>query len=117
MNQNIFKWIARIITLIAIAFMIMFSFDCFEGDSPLNDQLLCFLMHNIPAITLIIVLFIAWKYEVIGGVLFILLAIGMTIFFRSFAGNPYSLIVVGPFLLTGLLFIFSQLKANKPKQE
>jgi len=115
MNYKAFKWVARLIALAAIAFMIMFSLDCFDGEYSLQEKLICLFMHNIPAFILVISLIIAWKWELAGGMIFIFLSMGMSIFFRSFTGNPWSLIVIGPFLITGILFILAW--HYKPKGE
>jgi len=85
--------------------MLMFSFDSFEGDGPMSGKLLGFLMHNIPLLVLTLILVVAWKWEVTGGILMIAGFIAAGIFFRSFSGNPASLIVISPILVTGILFI------------
>ncbi len=79
--------------------------DCFGGTQSWKDQLICFLMHNIPAYILMLVLFIAWRWELAGGILFIVAAVAGALFFRAFNGNPGVLIVMLPFLITGVLFI------------
>jgi hypothetical protein len=105
MREKLLYWIPRILTILAILFMMMFSLDEFGGNDPLGRKLFGFLMHNIPVLILTAVLVIAWRWEVAGGSLFILAAIGESILFRSFSGNPWSLIVIAPFLIVGLLFI------------
>jgi hypothetical protein len=105
MKAKAIYWIPRIFTIIAILFMMMFSIDVFSGDEPMGRKMLGFLMHNIPVLILTAVLVVAWKWEVIGGILFITAAIAGSLYFRGFSGNPGSLIVMVPFLITGLLFI------------
>ena len=105
MKAKLLYWIPRIFTIIAILFMLMFSIDVFGGDEPIGRKILGFFMHNIPVLILTGVLVIAWKCEVIGGILFVIAAITGSIFFRAFSGNPGSLIVMAPFIITGLLFI------------
>jgi hypothetical protein len=83
----------------------MFSLDVFGGNEPLGRKLLGFLIHNIPVLILIVVLIIAWKWEFAGGVIFIIAFIISCFWFHSFTGNPGSLIVTTPFLITGILFI------------
>lgn len=107
MNYKAFKWVARLIALAAIAFMMLFSLDCFDGEYSFQEKLICLFMHNIPAFILIISLIIAWKWELAGGMIFIFLTMAMAIFFRSFTGNPWSIIVISPFLITGVLFILA----------
>lgn len=106
MKKIIFHWSPRILAILAILFMMIFSLDCFEGGVA-KDILICFVMHNIPALIIIGVLIIAWKWELIGGILFVIAFFAAGIFFKSFTSNPASLIVIAPFLLTGVLFIIN----------
>jgi hypothetical protein len=105
MTRKVLYWAPRILAILAILFMMMFSVDCFGENESLKNQLICLFMHNIPAFILILVLIVAWKWELIGGTIFILAFIAGTIFFNSFTGNWGSLVVISPFLITGILFI------------
>jgi hypothetical protein len=105
MKQKILFWIPRVMAILAILFMMMFSIDVFEANEPIYRKLLGFVMHNIPVLILIIILLVSWKYEIIGGILFIAFSIAGSIFFRTFSGNPASLVVMVPFLIVGILFI------------
>jgi hypothetical protein len=105
MTAKILYWVPRILTILAILFMMMFSLDMIGENIPLGKKLLGLLIHNLPALILAAILVVAWKKELIGGLLFIVAFIAASIFFRSFSGNPGSLIVILPFLLTGILFI------------
>jgi hypothetical protein len=113
MKKTVLFWIPRIISILAIVFVVMFSLDVFGGNEPITKKLLAFLIHNIPALILIAALIIAWKRELIGGILFIVLFLVGCYFFKSFAGNPASLIVISPFLLVGILFILSSTRTKK----
>ena len=105
MKAKFFLWTPRVLTILAILFMMMFSFDVFGGNEPLTRQLLGFLIHNIPAFIFTGVLVLAWKNELAGGLVFIICFLFSSIAFDSFTGNPWSLLVIGPFLLIGGLFI------------
>ena len=105
MKAKTLYWTPRIITILAILFMMLFSFDVFGEEVSLGKKLLGFLMHNIPVIILTIVLIIAWKWENIGGILLIVTFIATGILFHSFSGNSASLIIITPFLITGILFL------------
>ena len=104
MNKNFFFWFPRILAIFAILFMLIFSLDCFDEES-VKDIFICFVMHNIPAFIIMAVLIIAWKWELIGGILFILVFIEGCIFFKVFQGNTGALVVMAPFLLVGILFL------------
>jgi hypothetical protein len=113
MKNRVIYWIPRILALLAILFMGMFSLDSFGGDESTGKKLLGFFVHNIPVLVLIIFLVIAWKHELAGGLLFIVASIAMSIFFRSFSGNPGSIIVISPFLITGLFFVLNHFLRKK----
>ena len=51
------------------------SLDVFEGNYGFWGTILGLFMHNIPAFVLLAVLLISWKYEIVGGVAFILAGI------------------------------------------
>ena len=114
---KILYWVPRILAILAILFMMMFSLDSFGGNAPFSRQLLGFLIHNIPVFILIIALVIAWKYEILGGVIFILMFFALGIFFKSFSGNSGSLMIITPFLLAGAMFILHEVLSAKSKQE
>jgi hypothetical protein len=109
MKSRIFYWIPRVLAIISILFMTLFSLDAFGGNESFGMKMLGFLMHNIPVLIVTAILVVAWKWEVAGGILFILSFITGTLFFHSFSGNPGSIIVIAPLLLIGILFIFHSL--------
>ena len=108
MASKIMYWIPRVLTIIFILFMTMFSLDVFGGDESIGAKMLGFLIHNIPVLIIIAILIIAWRQEIIGGALLMLAALTGTHFYHSFAGNPWSLVVLAPFFFTGILFILHQ---------
>jgi hypothetical protein len=85
--------------------MTLFSLDVFAGNESFAMKMLGFFMHNIPVLIVTAVLVVAWKWEIAGGILFILSFVTGTLFFHSFSGNPGSIVVIAPFLLIGILFI------------
>lgn len=117
MKDKFLYWTPRILAILGILFMLLFSLDCFNPDETLKNQLVCLFMHNIPAFVCIAALLIAWRWELIGGIIFIVFFIAAAIFFRSFAGNPASLVVISPFLVTGALFIFSDRESKRALKE
>jgi hypothetical protein len=105
MKSRLLYWIPRVLAIVSILFMAMFSLDAFAGNESFGMKMLGFLMHNIPVLIVTAILIIAWKWEVAGGILFILAFTAGTIFFHSFTGNPGSIVVIAPFLIIGILFI------------
>ncbi len=109
-------WAARILCILAIAFLTMFSFDVFEEGTGLGQEILGFLMHNIPSFVMIILLIIAWKHELVGGVLITLVGLAASAYFFSVNyGRSHSVsmglrtvaLIGAPFIIVGILFIIS----------
>jgi hypothetical protein len=113
MTIKVLYWTPRIIAIMAILLMMMFSIDCFGEYGSIEDQLICFLMHNLPSFAFIASLAIAWKWETAGGILFLLCFVAAGILFGSFTGNFASLIIIGPLLICGMLFILHDYLKNK----
>ena len=71
-------WLPRILTIIFIAF------DIFAEDYKWYEIIIGVFMHLIPSFALIIILIIAWKRELVGGIIFIILSLIFTIFFNTY---------------------------------
>ncbi|MCK9186469.1 hypothetical protein M0P48_03455 [Candidatus Gracilibacteria bacterium] len=65
-------WTPRILSIIFICFLALFSLDIFDGNYGFWGTVLGLFMHNLPSIFLTIILIISWKYEIVGGIAFIL---------------------------------------------
>ncbi len=126
MKNNVLQWIPRILAILAILFVMMFSLDVFGGNEPIYMQLVGFLIHNIPAFVLMAALAIAWKREFLGGLIFIGLgtALSIFVFILNYNRNHSALISLGiilmvafPFVVAGILFIFSHNLTKKKLQK
>ncbi len=71
-------------------------------------------MHLIPSFILIIILAIAWRYEVIGGILFLILSIIYiciaAVSVPILIALSWSVVIAAPFIVIGILFIFIGMK-------
>ncbi len=68
-------WAPRIIMILFILMISMMALDAFEGDQSIFKKIIGFIIHLIPTMVLIVVLFFSWRREWIGGIFFILLGI------------------------------------------
>ena len=78
MEKNISKslyWTPRILSIIFILSLLLLSLDVFAEGLSFWETALGLFMHNIPALVLLIALLISWKYEIVGGIVFILAGI------------------------------------------
>ena len=115
-STKLLHWMPRILCILAILFISMFAFDVFSPNLTFWQQIGALFMHLIPSIILLVILFIAWKWELIGGIIFLLIGLGFSpfIFTHNYHMNHsvgMSLFVVLminiPFALVGILFIVS----------
>ncbi|HBV58322.1 MAG TPA: hypothetical protein DEB73_03640 [Candidatus Magasanikbacteria bacterium] len=68
-------WTPRVLSIIFILFLALFSLDIFDGNYGFWGTILGLFMHNIPSMILSIILIISWKYEIVGGISFIMVGI------------------------------------------
>jgi len=118
-------WAPRVLAMLAILFVSMFSLDAFHASVPLKDQILDWLMHMLPSFVLIIVLVIAWKWENIGGIIFLSVGLAFSpyVFWGNYTHNHsiwlsffIILTITFPFMLTGFLFMLSYYTKKKAKE-
>lgn len=119
---KIMHWIPRIICILAILFVSMFALDSFDPKLTLWQQLQEFFIHLIPSYILILLLIVSWKWELIGGLLIMVLALGFapSIYFHNYQMNhsvwislSVILMINAPFIITGVLFILSHFLKKK----
>jgi hypothetical protein len=108
-------WTPRILGIIFILFLMIFSLDVFEPGLTVWQIIIGLFMHNIPALLLLIVLIISWKYEIVGGIIFNLA--GLLYILMLFMNSNFqlymlswSLIIAGPAFLIGILFLINCFK-------
>jgi len=101
----------------------MFSLDIFEMNLGFWGTIVGLFMHLIPSFVLIIILIFAWRYEWLGGVVFILAGVFyMTMLLLNSSFEWYMLswiaIISGPAILIGILWFLSWTKrTNKGKRK
>jgi hypothetical protein len=117
-------WTPRLISIAFICLLAMFSLDVFESGKSASQVLIGFLIHNIPVFVLLIILGISWKYEIVGGIAFILagllylVMILKNIITTGFQWYYFSWIglISGIAFLIGILFLIGWFnKKNKSK--
>jgi hypothetical protein len=113
---KVMHWVPRIIVILAILFVSMFALDSFSPGLTLWQQIGGFMIHLIPSFILLGVLVLAWKRELPGGIIFLLIGVGLSpwIYLHNFRMNHsvgmsllIVLMVTFPFILAGIMFIVS----------
>ena len=105
-------WTPRILSIIFLLFMAMFSLDIFDSGYTFWGTILGLFMHNIPVFILAVVLWISWKHEIVGGIAFILaglLYILSALIRTEFHWYVISwiLTIAGPAFFIGILFLIN----------
>jgi hypothetical protein len=106
-------WIPRVLAIVFILFLSLFGLDVFSENAPFLKKLGGFFMQSIPSFILLLILFISWKKPLIGGSLFILFSIAITLHFRTYGSLSTFLFLTFPVVLVGILFIALDLIAEK----
>lgn len=115
-------WTPRILCIMSISFISLFAFDAVEADLTIWQQLKGFIIHLIPSFLLIIFLLFAWKKELYGGILFIIIGIALTplVYKNNYKMNEsvgMSLGIIAvitiPFIVVGILFVISHFFKKK----
>jgi len=114
-------WLPRILCILAILFISIFALDAFQPDLTIWQQIQAFLMHLIPSFVLLLFLVIAWRWELVGGIIFLLIGLVMSpvIYQHNYNMNGSVWMSIGiiamitfPFILVGILFILGH-RMNK----
>ena len=110
-NKFIF-WTPRILAILFILFLALFSLDVFENCNGFLECTLALFMHNLPSLILLVILIISWKHDLIGGIIFTILGslcvIGVIIALIISPINRFNpILIIGGtvFLLIGILFL------------
>lgn len=123
---KIIHWMPRILCILAILFISMFALDSFNSEQTFWKKIADFSMHLIPSFVIIVLLIVAWKWELPGGILMIVLAIGFMPLVYSMNLSMNSSVIMSllvilminfPFVIIGVLFILSYFLKRKNTKE
>lgn len=88
----------------------MFALDVFGEGYGFGETILALLIHLIPTYLVIIALIIAWRWEGVGSILFILFAL----FYLVMSGGG-GWVISGPLFLLGFLFLLNWIHKRRLK--
>ncbi|MBI4158686.1 hypothetical protein HY500_00320 [Candidatus Woesearchaeota archaeon] len=116
-SKKFIYWTPRILSIVFLLFLAMLSLDVFESGLTVWQIAIGLLMHNIPVFILSLLLWISWKYEIVGGIVFILAGLLYTV---RLIRNPFEWYVLfwvvqiaGIAFLIGILFLICWSKKKK----
>jgi hypothetical protein len=103
-SQALLLWGPRIAGLIIAGFLALFALDAFNEGS-FVAALPAFAIHLIPSLLVLTVVAGAWKFEWIGAIAFIALAVLYAMVVRG--RLDWIVAISGPLALVGVLFLVS----------
>ena len=95
--NNLAKWLPRVLGILFAAFLAILAMDA--------GSFLGLLIHLIPSLVVLVCVLVGWWRPLLGGILLLGLAIVATGFFRTYRHIANFLIITGPFVLVGVLFL------------
>lgn len=112
-TSRLLFWTPRILCLLFAGFISMFALDVFQENRGFWETTIALLMHLIPTGLLLIILAVSWRWEWVGALLFTGLGVFYIIaFWGRFSWSTY-LVIAGPLMLVGGLFLLGWLKRRK----
>jgi len=101
-TKRVLFWIPRVLCILFAMFLSMFALDVFSEGYGFGETILALLIHLVPTYLVVIALVIAWRWEGVGAISFIALALFYLVMSRG-----ESWIISGPLFLVGVLFLFN----------
>lgn len=106
------QWLPRILGMAVALFVGLFALDAFGQGRPLAQALGDFAIHLIPALVVLAVVGVAWRYPWVGAVAFIGLAV---VYALSVRRIDWIAVIAGPLFIVGLLFLLAGARATAPR--
>jgi lysylphosphatidylglycerol synthetase-like protein (DUF2156 family) len=106
-SSNALFWAPRILTILFALFLTVFALDVFTDTKGVLQTLTALVMHLIPALLVVVLLVLAWRWELVGVIAFTALAIAYV--WMSWGRFPLLtyVLISGPLLLISALFFLS----------
>jgi hypothetical protein len=111
-------WTPRVLSVLFVIFLAMMSLDVFEQGGGFWQIALGLFVHNIPALILLAVVIVAWRYEIVGAAVFLF---GGIVYAVLVLRNPFEWYYLAwivqisgmAFLISALFFIGWRKKQHK----
>ncbi|WP_031291952.1 DUF7670 domain-containing protein [Leptolyngbya sp. Heron Island J] len=109
-TKRLLFWSPRGLCILFAIFLSLFALDVFSEGYGFGETILALLIHLMPTYLVVISLAIAWRWEWIGSILFIALAL----FYLASSGGG-SWIISGPLFLIAILFLVNWMYRSRIK--
>ena len=119
--KSIFYFTPRVLSIIMVLFLMLFSLDVFDTTTNIQELLIGLVIHNVPAIILLVASIFAWKYELIGVAIYYLVAVlyAVIVFdnqLNFFIQLSWIATISLPLIIIGTLYLISYMFISRNKR-
>jgi len=101
--RRLLFWSPRVLCIAFALFISLFALDVFNEGLGVVKTIAALSMHLIPTAIIVVVLAVSWRWEWVGGVLFV--ALGILYLARAWHHPSWVVVISGPLFLVGALFL------------
>ena len=98
-------WIPRILTILFIIFMMLFSLDVFDMQLSFWKKIAGFFIHSLPSLFILAGLLLTWQKPFLSGIIFITFFILSMIRYHTYANFTVFIIISLLLLIIGIFYI------------
>lgn len=110
-TKSFIFWIPRVLTILFALFLGLFASDVFSEGLGFWDTAVALLMHLVPSFAVLLFLAIAWKWELVGAVVYALFGL---LYVAAAIDHPtWILGISGPLFIISLLWLLGWLQRRK----
>ena len=101
-----FIWLPRILAILFLLFLMLFSFDVFDMPGSLLEKIGGFIIHSLPSIILAVILILFWNNPLRSGIAFLVYTVLFNLAFKFILqGWDIFVFLSLPLLLISALFL------------
>lgn len=113
-TKRVFFWTPRVLGILFAIFLSMFALDVFAEGHGFWQTTGALLLHLVPTFIVVIALVIAWRWELVGAILFGGLAVFYVVWTLGRLPLATYLSISGLLALVGVLFLFNWIYRARP---
>jgi hypothetical protein len=109
-------WSPRLLCILFALFISLFALDEFGTGLGFWQSVLAITMHLVPTAIIILLLAVSWRWELIGGILFLALAVLYVVMAWGKFGLAAYVLISGPMIIISMLFFVNWKFRTRPKR-